>query len=63
MRRRALIVAVVVVALALGTIGPATADTPGCVTRREFRQVHRGIRRVMAVNLAVNPTFHRANQR
>jgi hypothetical protein len=27
----------------IGPAGPANADTPHCVTRAEFNQVHRGI--------------------
>lgn len=34
-------------ALAVGgvavTAGPAAADTPGCVTKKEYRKVHRGM--------------------
>ena len=34
-------------ALAVGevmvTVGPASADTPGCVTKHEFKRVHQGM--------------------
>jgi hypothetical protein len=46
MRRAAILVASAVLATSATAISvsPAAADTPGCVTRQEFNQVHRGMR-------------------
>lgn len=50
MRTSRLVVSVVLTAVTLagpwpGTVGPSTADTPGCVSGSEYRKIHDGMTR------------------
>lgn len=40
---RSIVVALFLIGSMFGAALPATADTPGCVVRKEFRQVHNGL--------------------
>lgn len=43
MRRLALLTAGMILVVPLGSVGPAQADTPGCVTKGEFARAKKGM--------------------
>lgn len=57
MKRILLIALAVGVLIVIGPVATASADTPGCVTKREFRSVHRG-----ATKLRVRRVFDTAGR-